>query len=89
MERRFNRQCGARNLTFKRGDSVLVRTYQRRGVSWTKGNVLKWVGRVLYKILVEGDVWIQQASQLRKGFSDPDRDQSDDLRRLFEMFDLG
>ncbi|KHN76096.1 Uncharacterized protein K02A2.6, partial [Toxocara canis] len=78
MERQFNRQYGARNRTFKRGDSVLVRNYQGQRVSWTKGKVLKWIGRKLYQILVGEDTRIRHANQLRKGFADPNYDQSDD-----------
>ncbi|VDM47437.1 unnamed protein product [Toxocara canis] len=88
MERQFNRQYGARSRTFKRGDPVLIRTYLGQLVGWTRGKVLKRVGCVLYQILVGKDTWIRHASRLRKGFADPNHDQSEDLRTLFEMFDL-
>ncbi|VDM36999.1 unnamed protein product [Toxocara canis] len=88
MEQQFNRQYGARNRTFKRGDSVPLRTYQGRRVSWSKEKVLKRVGRVLYQVLVGGDTWIRHANQLRRSFADQNQDQSNDLQALFEMFDL-
>ncbi|VDM42127.1 unnamed protein product [Toxocara canis] len=85
MERQFNRQYSVQDQMFRR--DLLVRAYRGR-ISWTKGKVPKRVGRVLYQILIEGDTWIRHANQLRKGFTNPDHDQSDDLRTLFEMFDL-
>ncbi|VDM44277.1 unnamed protein product [Toxocara canis] len=69
-------------------DQPLVRSYQGQRVSWSKGKVLKRVGRVLYQVLVGGDTWIRHANQLRRGFADPNQDQSNDFQTLFELFDL-
>lgn len=88
MEQQFNRRHGARSRAFRRGDPVLVCTYQGPIVSWVKGKVLERVGRVLYKVLIGKGTRIRQANQPRQCFADSDQNQSDDLRTLFELFDL-
>ncbi|EPB73036.1 hypothetical protein ANCCEY_07890 [Ancylostoma ceylanicum] len=87
MERQFNRHHGARRKTFKRGDSVLVKTYQGQR-NWTNGQVLRCLGRVLYGVRIGEETWIRHANQLRMRFSEEGHNRPNDMDTLFEMFEL-
>ncbi|EYC32661.1 hypothetical protein Y032_0002g1028 [Ancylostoma ceylanicum] len=87
MERQFNRHHGARRRTFKRGDPVLVNNYQGQQ-SWTNGQVLRRLGRVLYEVRVAKEAWIRHAYQLRMRFGEESHNRLNDMDTLFEIFDL-
>ncbi|EPB74401.1 hypothetical protein ANCCEY_06522 [Ancylostoma ceylanicum] len=87
MERHFNRHHGARRRTFKRGNHVLVKTYQGQQ-SWTNGQVLRRLGRVLYEVRVGEKTWVRHANQPRMRFSEEGHNRPNDVDTLFEMFEL-
>ncbi|VDO45266.1 unnamed protein product, partial [Heligmosomoides polygyrus] len=87
MENQFNHHHGAKPRAFKPGQLVYARRYQGKE-SWTEGLVVKRIGRVLYKIKVEDELWTRHANQLRTRLYDSDNHRTKDMDTLFETFDL-